>query len=133
MVLLSISFATHGQPRAKVARLAVVLFDAPATNPNLAAFVAGLHDLGYLDGRNVALEYRHAKGRPELVPELGLQVAYPQEAATSRDWLGALGTRRRLHELRARPRCPREARRDSCGQDPERSQARRARDQFEDR
>src|SRR5688572_4620046 len=75
MVLLSISFATHGQPRAKVARLAVVLFDAPATNPNAAAFVAGLRDLGHVEGRNLALEYRHASGRPELIPELGLQAA----------------------------------------------------------
>lgn len=58
-----------------MARLAVVLFDAPAANPNLAAFVAGLRDLGYVEGRNVALDYRHAGGRPELVPGLGLQAA----------------------------------------------------------
>lgn len=75
VLLLTASFVAHGQPGGNVARLAVVLFDAPATNPNLAAFVAGLRDLGYVDGRNVALEYRHAKGRPELVPELGPQVA----------------------------------------------------------
>ena len=75
VLLLTTSLATHGQPRAKVARLAVVLFDAPATNPNLAAFVAGLRDLGHVEGRNVALEYRHASGRPELLPELGLQAA----------------------------------------------------------
>jgi putative ABC transport system substrate-binding protein len=75
VLLLTASLVAHGQPSGKVARLAVVLFDAPATNPNLGAFVAGLHDLGYVEGRNVALEYLHAKGRPELVPELGLQVA----------------------------------------------------------
>jgi putative tryptophan/tyrosine transport system substrate-binding protein len=75
ILLLTASFVVHGQPSGKVARLAVVLFEAPATNPNLAAFVAGLRDLGYVEGRNVALEYRHASGQPELVPELGLQVA----------------------------------------------------------
>ena len=75
VLVLAASFATHAQPGGKVARLGVVLFDAPATNPNVAAFVAGLRDLGYVEGRNVALEYRHASGRPELLPELGRQVA----------------------------------------------------------
>jgi putative tryptophan/tyrosine transport system substrate-binding protein len=75
VLFLTASFVAHAQPRAKVARLAVVLFDASATNPNLAAFVAGLRDLGYVEGRNVAFEYRHAGGRPELVPGLGLQAA----------------------------------------------------------
>lgn len=77
ILVLTASFVVHGQPRDKVARLAVVLFDAPATNPNLAAFIAGLRDLGYADGRNVALDYRHAKGRPGLVPEMGPQVGQP--------------------------------------------------------
>jgi putative ABC transport system substrate-binding protein len=75
LLLLTASFVVHGQSRDKVARLAVVLFDAPATNPNLAAFIAGLRDLGYVDGRNVTLDYRHASGRPERVAELGPQVA----------------------------------------------------------
>jgi putative ABC transport system substrate-binding protein len=74
VLLLTAPFVAHGQPGGKVARLAMVLFDAPATNPNLAAFLAALHDLGYVEGRNAVLEYRHAKGRPGLVRELGLQV-----------------------------------------------------------
>ena len=73
-LFLAASVVTHAQPTGKVARLAVVLFDAPATNPNLAAFVAGLRDLGHVEGRNVALEYRHAGGRPEMLPDLGRQV-----------------------------------------------------------
>jgi putative ABC transport system substrate-binding protein len=75
LLFLAASLVTHAQPSGKVARLAVVLFDAPATNPNLTAFVAGLRDLGHVEGRNLVLEYRHAGGRPELIAELGLQVA----------------------------------------------------------
>jgi ABC-type uncharacterized transport system substrate-binding protein len=52
----------------------VLLFDRPASDPNLAAFVAGLRDLGYVEGRNVAFEYRYAEGRPERVRELALQL-----------------------------------------------------------
>ena len=67
--------AAEGQSAGKVARLGVLLFGTPATDPNLAAFVGGLRDLGYVEGRNLMLEYRSAEGRPERVRELALQVA----------------------------------------------------------
>ena len=35
-----------------------------------AAFHQGLNELGYVDGRNVAVEYRWAEGRYELLPDL---------------------------------------------------------------
>jgi putative ABC transport system substrate-binding protein len=66
--------AAGAQQAGKVARLGVLLFGTPAGDPNLAAFVAGLRDLGYVEGRNLALEYRSAEGRPERVPELARQV-----------------------------------------------------------
>jgi ABC-type uncharacterized transport system substrate-binding protein len=67
--------ATEAQQPGKVARLAVLLFGTPASDPNLAAFVAGLRDLGYVEHRNLVLEYRSAEGRPERGRELALQVA----------------------------------------------------------
>ena len=66
--------ATEAQQAGKVARLGVLLFGTPTGDPNLAAFVAGLRDLGYVEGRNLALEYRSAEGRPERVRELAQQV-----------------------------------------------------------
>src|SRR5690242_3728310 len=35
----------------------------------------GLRDLGYVEGRNVAFEYRYAEGQPERVKELALRIA----------------------------------------------------------
>src|SRR5215211_6283188 len=35
-----------------------------------AAFHQGLNEMGYVGGRNVALEYRWAEGRNELLPDL---------------------------------------------------------------
>lgn len=69
------SLPAHGQPGGKVARLGVLLFGTPATDPNLPALLAGLRDLGYVEGRNVALEYRYAEGRPERVRDLAVQIA----------------------------------------------------------
>jgi putative ABC transport system substrate-binding protein len=75
VVLCAASLAAHGQPGGKVARLGVLLFETPATSPNLAAFVGGLRDLGYVEGRNLVLEYGAAGGRPERIRELALQIA----------------------------------------------------------
>jgi putative tryptophan/tyrosine transport system substrate-binding protein len=36
----------------------------------LAAFRRGLAEAGYVDGKNLAIEYRFANFRPELIPEL---------------------------------------------------------------
>jgi putative ABC transport system substrate-binding protein len=72
---LAVAPATEAQQAGKVARLGVLLFGTPTGDPNLAAFVAGLRDLGYVEGRNLALEYRSAEGRPERVRELAHQVA----------------------------------------------------------
>jgi putative ABC transport system substrate-binding protein len=63
----------QGQPPAKVARIGVVLFSTPQTEPNFTAFVAGLRDLGYVEGRNIAFEHRYAEGHPERFRDIALQ------------------------------------------------------------
>jgi putative ABC transport system substrate-binding protein len=52
-------------------RLPVVGFVSPvAPGPRDAAFLQGLRELGYVDGRNIRVELRFADGRPERLPEL---------------------------------------------------------------
>ena len=43
---------------------------AEAISDLLAAFRQGVAEAGYLDGKNLAIEYRFANFRPELLPEL---------------------------------------------------------------
>jgi putative ABC transport system substrate-binding protein len=43
-----------------------------------SAFHQGLNEMGYLDGRNVALEYRWAEGRNELLPDLAADLVRQQ-------------------------------------------------------
>jgi len=81
--LLAAPLAVEAQPALKVARLGVLLFSTPAAEPNLPALLAGLRDLGYVDGRNIVFEYRGAEGRPERVGGLAHQIVPFVKAATS--------------------------------------------------
>ena len=55
----------------KVWRIGVLETISPQLNaPNFEAFLRGLRDLGYVDGQNLAIEYRSADGHAERFPEL---------------------------------------------------------------
>jgi len=45
---------------------------------SLAAFRGGLRELGYVEGRNVTIEYRWAEGNPARLPELANQLVQQQ-------------------------------------------------------
>lgn len=51
-------------------RVAVLLFTTLASDPNYAAFRAGLRDLGYAEGRDLTLLERAAEGKPERLRQL---------------------------------------------------------------
>src|SRR5437763_3154816 len=66
--------AAEAQPAAKVARIGYLAADR-AANPHLhEAFRQGLLDLGYVEGRNVVIEYRDAEGKLERFPALAAEL-----------------------------------------------------------
>jgi len=70
LALLAGALATEAQPTGKVYRIGF-LWDSPAAFPDaIEAFRRGLRDLGYVEGRNIVIEYRWAEGKPERMREL---------------------------------------------------------------
>jgi ABC-type uncharacterized transport system substrate-binding protein len=62
--------AARAQQQSKVHRIGF-LWDGPTVFADaLAAFRRALRDLGYLEGRNIIIEYRWAEGHPERMREL---------------------------------------------------------------
>jgi putative ABC transport system substrate-binding protein len=74
LALLAAPLAVGAQQAAKVARIGW-LGDNPAAGLHLReAFLQGLRDLGYVEGRNVVLEYRVAEGKLERYPALAAEL-----------------------------------------------------------
>jgi putative ABC transport system substrate-binding protein len=72
--LLGTALAAEAQQVAKAARIGYLGRDI-ASGPHLPeAFLQGLRDLGYIEGRNVVIEYRDAKGKSERLPALAAEL-----------------------------------------------------------
>jgi len=72
--LLTAPLAAEAQQAAKVPRIGYVSTNL-AANPHLReAFLQGLRDLGYVEGRNVVIEYRSAEGKLERFPALAAEL-----------------------------------------------------------
>ena len=70
--LLAAPLAAHAQQAGKVPRIGVLVVSDPEslTEPQVGAFRQGLRDLGYVEGQNIAVEYRYLHGRTERASEL---------------------------------------------------------------
>jgi ABC-type uncharacterized transport system substrate-binding protein len=66
--------AAEAQQASKVPRIGYLAANLAASPHLTEAFLQGLRDLGYVEGRNVALEYRSAEGKLERLPALAAEL-----------------------------------------------------------
>ena len=68
--LTTASLAEAQQPK-KAPRIGFVSGTGDANNPgpSTEAFRRGLRDLGYIEGKNLLVEYRYAEGKSERFPK----------------------------------------------------------------
>ena len=71
---LAAPLAVEAQQAAKVARIGYLAPNLAATPHLRDAFLQGLRDLGYVEGRNVVIEYRDAEEKAERLPALAAEL-----------------------------------------------------------
>ena len=65
--------AADAQP-AKVPRIGILTLSVAPSTPIFEAFRQGLREHGYVEGQNIALEFRFAQGRPERLPAMAAEL-----------------------------------------------------------
>ena len=73
--ILLAPLAADAQQSVKVYRIGYLGGGSPSTGGHLAeAFLQGLRELGYEEGKNIVIEYRWAEGRIERLPDLAAEL-----------------------------------------------------------
>ena len=73
-LLFAHSYQAQAQEPTKVPRIGYLTGSSPPTNAtpdlNADAFQQGLRDLGYVEGKNILVEYRYLEGKEDRTPTL---------------------------------------------------------------
>lgn len=71
VVLLAVAVIAEAQQPGKVLRIGLLSPFSPSdTAPWHQAFQQGLRDLGWVEGKNISIEYRYAEGKSDRLPDL---------------------------------------------------------------
>jgi len=73
VIVLAYCLPAHAQKQATIPRIGVLYLGA-APNANVDAFIQGLRELRYVEGKNILIEYRFAEGKAERLPELAREL-----------------------------------------------------------
>jgi ABC-type uncharacterized transport system substrate-binding protein len=74
VVLVAVGAIAKAQEPTKVPRIAFLLGTSPGPDPRVEGFRQGLRELGYVEGKNIAIEWRYAEGIEDLVPKLAAEL-----------------------------------------------------------
>jgi putative ABC transport system substrate-binding protein len=76
-LLFGYSFSVQAQQGGKVPRIGFLSATTPSTiSARTEAFRQGLNELGYIEGKNIVIEWRSAEGKPERLPALAAELVH---------------------------------------------------------
>jgi putative tryptophan/tyrosine transport system substrate-binding protein len=73
-MLFALCLSAEAQQPKKVPRIGYLSNASAANSPRLEAFRQGLHELGYVEGKNIVIEYRYAEGKLNRLPALAAEL-----------------------------------------------------------
>jgi ABC-type uncharacterized transport system substrate-binding protein len=68
--------AAGAQRSGKIARIGMLTTANPRSSPFVQAFEQRLRELGYIEGRNIAMEFRNAEGDVDRLPNLAAELVH---------------------------------------------------------
>jgi putative tryptophan/tyrosine transport system substrate-binding protein len=76
VVMLAFAVIAEAQQPTKISRIGYLGGGSPSSNPaRIEAFRQGLRELGYIEGKNIVVEYRYAEGKADGGRELAAELA----------------------------------------------------------
>ena len=77
VVLLAVAVMAEAQQPKKVPRIGYLSTGDPASESSRAEGIRlALRELGYIEGQNIAIEYRYAEGKNDRLPELAADLVH---------------------------------------------------------
>jgi putative ABC transport system substrate-binding protein len=74
-MFFALSFPAEAQQPTKVPRIGYLGVTSPsAVAARTEAFLQGLRELGYVEGKNIVIEWRYAEGKPDRLSELAAEL-----------------------------------------------------------
>jgi len=75
-MLFALGVPVQAQQPAKIFRIGFLIASSPSANmARIEDFRQGLSDLGYVEGKNIVIEFRSAEGKFDRLPELAAELA----------------------------------------------------------
>src|SRR5215471_14932765 len=74
LIVFALCFPVEAQQPKKVPRIGFLAVSLIPNSPNREAFRQGLRGLGYVEGKNIIVEYRYAEGNLDRLPNLAAEL-----------------------------------------------------------
>jgi len=75
-VLLAVALLAEAQQPKKVSRIGFLAATPSGSSDRTETFRQGLRELGYVEGKNIIIEYRRAEGQFERLPDLAAELVH---------------------------------------------------------